>query len=132
MQGLPDNLVHGKPCRTCEGTVRYRAGHKCVSCRQKYWRDLSKDHPRNELHRKLGLTREKYFAALEDQDWACAICGKVPQRIKLDVDHCHKTMKFRGMLCKGCNTALGKFGDSPELLQRAAKYLINGGFGHDF
>jgi hypothetical protein len=79
------------------------------------------------LHRKLGITREIYFELLEAQDWACAICRKIP-KTKLDTDHCHKTGKYRGMLCKGCNTALGKFKDNPALLERAIVYLKNGGF----
>lgn len=89
-----------------------------------YYRGIG--HPRNDLHRKLGLTRERFFAALEAQGWACAICGKIPKG-KLDVDHCHASGKFRGMLCKGCNTALGKFKDSPALLARAIVYLLAGG-----
>lgn len=94
-----------------------------------YWRGIG--HPRNDLHRKLGLTRDRYYAVLEAQNWSCAICGKVPSTTKLDVDHCHETGKFRGMLCKGCNTALGKFKDSPALLTRAIEYLERGGFGHE-
>ena len=34
------------------------------------------------------------------------------------------------MLCKGCNTALGKFKDSPDLLNRAIDYLKRGGFDY--
>lgn len=50
----------------------------------------------------------------------CAICGHMG---KLDVDHCHRTGFVRGMLCFPCNTALGRFCDSPALLRRAIDYL---------
>lgn len=101
--------------------------YKDHETRKAHWRGIK--HPRNDLHRKLGLTRARYYAVLEAQSWSCAICGKVPSK-KLDVDHCHKTGKFRGMLCKGCNTALGKFKDSPDLLNRAIDYLKRGGFDY--
>lgn len=52
----------------------------------------------------------------------CEICCKPPKK-RLNVDHCHETGKFRGWLCTGCNTALGKFGDSVAGLMRAVAYL---------
>jgi hypothetical protein len=39
------------------------------------------------------------------------------------IDHCHTTGAVRGTLCHQCNTALGNFKDSPELLRRAALYV---------
>lgn len=50
----------------------------------------------------------------------CKICG---ESRKLHVDHCHKTGKFRGILCHKCNRALGFFKDDPALLRRAADYI---------
>ena len=42
---------------------------------------------------------------------------------RLHVDHCHDTGVVRGLLCSHCNTALGKFQDSPELLTAAIRYI---------
>ena len=39
------------------------------------------------------------------------------------IDHCHDTKKFRGILCKSCNSALGKFGDDIPMLKKAIEYL---------
>jgi len=41
----------------------------------------------------------------------------------LYVDHCHSSGKVRGLLCHHCNTALGKFQDSVEVLSSAIDYL---------
>ena len=51
----------------------------------------------------------------------CAICGNEDR--KLQLDHCHETLEFRGWLCTTCNVGLGKFKDSIEMLERALKYL---------
>lgn len=51
----------------------------------------------------------------------CAICRAADER--LFVDHCHKTNRFRGLLCHTCNTGIGQLGDDPELLRAAANYL---------
>lgn len=59
---------------------------------------------------------------------ACDICGtEESQNGKaMAVDHCHETGAVRGVLCWHCNTAIGKFNDSPELLARAIHYLTRG------
>lgn len=38
-------------------------------------------------------------------------------------DHDHKTNKFRGILCQGCNLSLGLAKDDPEILQGLIEYL---------
>lgn len=52
---------------------------------------------------------------------ACEICQS---QAELEVDHDHVTGRYRGLLCGRCNRALGLLGDSPELLARAALYLL--------
>lgn len=51
----------------------------------------------------------------------CEICGRYTT--KRQVDHCHRTGKIRGMLCRECNLGLGHFLDRPSVLRRAADYL---------
>ena len=59
--------------------------------------------------------------------WQCPICAKKyiiemmaspPRR-----DHNHATGKFREWICDSCNTGLGRFKDSSEVLKKAIEYL---------
>jgi hypothetical protein len=80
---------------------------------------------RIENLRAYGLTPDQHDEMLANQAWCCAICGiKAEASYKgLHIDHNHETGKVRGLLCMHCNQGLGKFGDSPERLELAAKYL---------
>jgi hypothetical protein len=39
------------------------------------------------------------------------------------VDHCHRTDLVRGVICNGCNTALGMIRDNPVTAYRMSDYL---------
>ena len=67
-----------------------------------------------------------YEAKKEEQKNLCAICGKhQPDDRDLAADHEHiEPPKPRELLCGPCNVGLGCFKDSPELLHKAATYVI--------
>lgn len=75
------------------------------------------------LRQKYGLTLAQYEAMRDEQGGLCAICRRPPDVKGLAVDHDHATGSVRALLCGNCNTALGKFGDSPELMRAAIAYL---------
>ena len=84
-----------------------------------------------EASRKKGVDIERYKEMLLNQDNKCAIC-KQPEtrRVKnseeianLCIDHCHKTMKVRALLCFDCNVGLGKFHDNPVFMRAAADFV---------
>ncbi len=90
------------------------------------------NHPRwwlQKLSTRYGLTIEEYDSMFKSQNGVCAICGK-PESMtvngkvrRISIDHCHKTGKVRGLLCVECNSAIGKFDDDPNLIQKAIDYL---------
>lgn len=77
--------------------------------------------------RKYNLSIEQWDALYHAQGGCCALCSvdlsSLPSK-DVHVDHCHTTNKVRGILCSGCNTSLGKLGDTPESIMRAYHYLI--------
>ena len=85
------------------------------------------------LRRNFGIAPLQLAAAIYFQGERCAICrdrlrlGEKKQKSTVHVDHCHRTGRFRGVLCVGCNSAIGKLNDDPCVLERAASYVRNGG-----
>lgn len=129
-----------KRCPTCKETKEPSSFYKnkakgdglsseCKSCflerSRRRPRDYVAQKDRRFLLKKYGLDEKVYAALLEKQSGGCAICGK-KDRKRLAVDHCHKRGAVRGLLCFQCNTGLGKFQDSEQLLLKAAEYLATG------
>ncbi|MFJ7135810.1 endonuclease domain-containing protein [Streptomyces fungicidicus] len=50
-------------------------------------------------------------------------CRSRPKASAVYVDHCHGAGRVRGVLCFNCNSAIGKLGDDPDAVRRAAAYL---------
>jgi hypothetical protein len=81
------------------------------------------------LKRRYGRGRPELQQMLRDQGDACALCRKPLSWEKRHVDHIDTSSGpvVRGILCSSCNTSLGKFGDDPTLMRRAADYVEMGG-----
>jgi len=78
-----------------------------------------------KLKRRYGIDLDMYSEMLASQNGVCAICQYSPSGDSkhLAVDHCHTSMKIRGLLCQWCNRGLGYFKDNPSVLDKAIKYL---------
>ena len=80
------------------------------------------------LKRYNGMTEADYMALYVAQGGVCATCKQPETATRggkvrwLCVDHCHADGHVRGLLCVGCNTALGYAKDSPAILRALADY----------
>ena len=110
-------------CKTCDdlATKKWKADNPI----------RSRQSARNR-QKKLayGIPHFGYELLLFGQNGRCLICGLLEKDNKiagstdsLSVDHCHTTMKIRGLLCNQCNRAIGMLKDDPVLLRKAAAYL---------
>ena len=114
-------LAKCKPCVNKKSREKYHparvaAGDKKPTENRGCWS--------SKLKSKFGITADIYDKMLADQGGVCKICKKTDSTgQRLAVDHCHSTNRVRGLLCRNCNTALGKFKDDTALLQNAIKYL---------
>ena len=78
--------------------------------------------------RRYNISLEDYDRLLEDQGYCCAICGSEdPKAARFHIDHNHKTNEVRGLLCATCNQGIGLLQDSPNVILKAAQYLISKG-----
>jgi len=84
------------------------------------------------LRQRYSLTVGQVLEMAEVQQQTCPLCVRVIGRSERPgngfvVDHCHETGRVRGLLCRACNTLLGRFGDDPtkieEFLSRVRSYL---------
>lgn len=96
---------------------------QCRSCRAQADRDYL-------LQRRFGMSAEQFDALLAAQGGRCALCQRFEpggRWGRFHVDHCHQTGQIRGILCHGCNVALGALGDDIEGLTRALRYVSQAG-----
>lgn len=134
--GLIDVYLHdkggGRSRWHCGEARRIRAraraktpAHKAYMKKyKKQWTLLHKDNVskmnRRSLLKAHGLTDDDYLKMVDERSGRCDLCQEVA---KLCVDHDHKTMRIRGLLCSHCNLALGFFRDRPEVAARVPAYL---------
>lgn len=66
---------------------------------------------------------------IKNHNGLCDLCGAPGDGRwgELNIDHCHSTKQFRGMLCSSCNRAIGYLKDNVAVMYRAAKYVESNG-----
>lgn len=104
-------------CKNSNNGIAQRG--QCRACleHRKYKRFIKKTY---------NFSYDQYEQMFDSQGGKCAICESKMGNNKtsrLFVDHCHDTMRVRGLLCGSCNVGLGHFRDSPKLLRKALNYL---------
>jgi hypothetical protein len=99
---------------------------------RKFYHKLRKENPEesrrraraNKLKYKYGITLEQEQQMLIEQKYCCKTCGKHESIVgKLVPDHNHQTKRVRGMLCNGCNRALGQVEENIIVLKNLISYL---------
>jgi len=102
--------------------------------RRYYERRLEREGPEGDRFRGIkyrhGITREQYEEMYAAQGGICAVEACDGEATHIDHDHscCPRRGKgcgkcVRGLLCPGCNHALGSAQDDPDRLRAMADYL---------
>ena len=95
----------------------------CKSCNRDKSKQRKPESRKNtSLKAKYGITLEEYDKMFVAQGGLCKICFTATDK-PLVVDHCHTSLKVRGLLCSTCNAGLGMFYDQISNLAEAIKYL---------
>jgi hypothetical protein len=93
-------------------------------CAREIPRDLEpemREYPATIL--QYGMSPSDYLAMLSRQNYRCAICGEARGKRALHVDHCHESGKVRGLVCHGCNIAIGMIKEDAETARAIGAYL---------
>lgn len=136
------NVSH-KICNTCgydkeielyPFTVKdkgYRSSkcRKCTNNRRDFARKLNREkeslrEKNKRLKYEYGISINDYNMMIINQDGKCKICKKSSSET-LSVDHCHDSLKVRGLLCRQCNSVIGMAKDNTDILRSAILYLEN-------
>src|SRR5215469_258657 len=72
--------------------------------------------------KKFGLAPEEYQQMLAAQNGRCAICEE-PLSAGWVIDHCHMTMRIRGLVHAKCNTFIALGNEDPKRFEMAVAYL---------
>src|SRR5579872_783770 len=129
---FPFNEEHSERwCYTCKVFVsisEYRRGYgSCRNCLKR-----TTNEKRDENYRKnYDFSLEQYNEMFKAQGGRCASCRRKETRLdsrtkmvkNLSVDHDHKTGRIRGLLCSGCNTALGLLEESQARTKALLGYM---------
>lgn len=81
------------------------------------------EHERRRRLRRYGITQDDYDRKFQEQGGCCAACRTDAPGVKgWCIDHCHKTGRFRAILCMRCNTVIGLVDEDPETLRVLAQF----------
>lgn len=97
-----------------------------IECAHKYKPSRNWNIARNYKYKQnYGIDLEFYNKLFAEQNGCCAICKRHQSEFKmrLCVDHNHKTGEIRGLLCHPCNHAIGLFKENPVTIQAAKEYV---------
>jgi hypothetical protein len=117
-KGRQKTLDKRWPCAQCGSSIGWTNGGGgtqkliCDTC--------APDSRFRTLVRRYGVDKSMYDAMYFEQNGKCAI--PICLREAKSVDHCHTTGAVRGLLCQGCNIAVG-FLETPLWLEGASRYL---------
>ena len=110
--------------------AEYAADPERFKRQSREWQAANPEKRFEQRLRKYGITAVQYRQILARQGGGCAVCGLTDSGDRrggrLHVDHDHDSGQVRGILCTNCNLGIGKFGDDPGRLRRAAIYLRYG------
>jgi hypothetical protein len=110
--------------REYQSRSEVRVARKAYQAR--YYAETRKkaDNAETQLWSCYGIDFEDWARLYEKQKHRCAGCGRqLDFSFLTHVDHNHTTGKVRGLLCKGCNNAIGETRDNPRILRALADYL---------
>ena len=128
------NKTYGLKFFSPDKNKKYGRADVCKAC-MAFERKNNKIENTKIVVKRDKIEMEALISIYEEQKGKCAICEKsfpktmISKNGGLFVDHCHKTGKVRGLLCRKCNAGIGMLHDNITYLQNAIEYLNKNQYG---
>lgn len=107
-------------CRRCQDPIRPYPVQYCSTCRPL----VDEERAIARICAQHGIAVEFYRRLWAFQGGRCAICQTKQKRMRLSLDHHHKSGRVRGLLCNACNRHLLKASkERVDILRAAIRYL---------
>ena len=120
LQALRNRTHPEKKCRHCDVLYVPGSGH------QVYCNECAPSGVFCRRIQKYGIGKREFDAMLVTQNDCCAICHVKLGEEDVAVDHDHKTLQVRGLLCRPCNLKLAVVEDRAFTVNAQA-YLVKCG-----
>ena len=105
----------------------------CSACKSQRTKKSRKENPekhsqydwKSKIKGAYGITEQDYSNMFIEQDGKCGICftSLIFRDKATHIDHNHETGEVRGLLCHGCNTAIGLLKEDTEIMKSAIEYM---------
>ena len=134
-----------KVCSKCKETLdlsefgvdrRYNKPRSyCKQCCRDKEKEYRKKYPEkiraSNIKQAYNVSLDRAYELMSVEN--CQSCGvvltKATQHVRCNtdrcIDHCHTSGEVRGVLCSGCNLALGHLSDSLDKIKGLERYLTN-------
>ena len=78
------------------------------------------------MKRRYGLDEKAYASLFLEQEGKCKVCKNTLEykSKSTHIDHNHETLEVRGLLCHGCNTAIGLLREDKGTILSLLDYLF--------
>ena len=132
MRALNRTPEEKRQIKTVSGHLWQQSNKKKCRAASDKWRNKVKstDHYKRRqrsqnLMKQYDITIEQWEEMFVAQGSVCAACGSTDPRHVLgwQTDHCHTTNRVRGVLCGGCNRALGHMRENAVAIVALANYI---------
>jgi hypothetical protein len=115
-------LGRKRECRACQAARAARDRQQNDSDPERRSRRLDGQR-RSYVKQAYGAAGLAAYARIRAGE-PCDVCGNRPAGQRgMAIDHCHRSARVRGILCKDCNLVLGWMNDDPARLRALAAYL---------
>jgi len=112
------SIAEQRQCHICQ------LNYSPTSARQMYCRTCIPSKGWRNRYNRYGISKPMFDDMVRNQNHACALClEKLDLENGTVIDHCHTTLRVRGLLCYACNFSIAMIEKNIDYHTRAWRYI---------